>query len=47
MKKWAKSDEFWEGVVAGQQLPLPQKNLGLRGQKFGFVAKYSPLGTDD
>ena len=30
-------------MVAVQQLPLPEKNFGLRGQKFGFRAFYSPL----
>ena len=30
-------------MVAVQQLPLPEKNFGLRGQKFDFRAFYSPL----
>ena len=32
-------------MVAVQQLPLPEKNFGLRGQKFGFRAFYSPLAV--
>ena len=30
-------------MVAVQQLPLPEKKFGLRGQKFEFRAFYSPL----
>ena len=32
-------------MVAVQQLPLPEKIFGLRGQKFDFRAFYSPLFT--
>ena len=35
--------KFGGGVVAVQQLPLPEKKFGLRGQKFEFRAFYSPL----
>ena len=28
-----------------EQLPLPKINLGVRGQKFGFVAIYSPVNV--
>ena len=31
------------GAKIVEQLPPPKINLGVRGQKFGFVAIYSPL----
>ena len=40
---WVWKKIFLGGVVAVQQLPLPEKKFGLRGQKFDFRAFYSPL----